>query len=102
VYWLCAKNYYARIELSQDKIFLIGNKIKAIKIENIDNIEVVSWNIANYFNTYGSTIFFARNHLLIRNISGKKYYLKSNNALYLKEDIEKIIEKRIKIEVLKD
>jgi predicted Zn-dependent peptidase len=81
------KNYFERLDLTKEAIFLISAKVIMIKKTDIKSFEVEKWSINKYFKTFGTTLIFWRKLLKITLNDGKIIYCKSNNAKQLKEDI---------------
>ena len=84
-----ACRYDARLEMDKDAIYLVGNNVDVIHRERIVSVEVTAWHPSLFFKTRGSALVFWRPLAVITMQNGQKYYLRSSNALHLKEDIEK-------------
>ncbi len=82
-------NYYAHMDVIKNKIYLVGNKIQSIHKDHIKDMVIEKWTIKNFFKNKGYSILFWKPVLRIQTDQGQSYYLRTNNAKYLKEDLEK-------------
>lgn len=82
-------NYYARIDVVENEIYLVGNKIKSIRKENIRDLKIETWSIGKFKNIIGYSMLFWRPLLKIQTHQNQTYYLRSGNAKHLEEDLKK-------------
>ncbi len=85
-------NYYARMDVSKETIYLVGNRITVIPKEMINKIDVVSWSAGKFTKIRGLVLFFWRPLVKVEMKDGKVFYLRTSAAEHLKEDIEKCLE----------
>ena len=85
--------YYARVEASDDGIFLLGAKTIYLPKEEIKEIKVVSWSFDKYNKTVGYSLMFWKSVVKIELKNGQVFYLRAKNAQHLKEDLEKVLSK---------
>ncbi len=81
--------YNARLQADSEAIYLVGNRITVLPRDEIASIDVVKWHPGLFFKIRGLAIGFWRPLALVTMQDGRKYYLRSTNAVHLKEDIEK-------------
>ncbi len=82
-------NYYAHMDVIENAIYLVGNKIKVIKKENIQNMEIEPWSIKKFIKTSGYSMLFWKPILKIQTDQNQLYYLRTTNAKHLEEDLQK-------------
>lgn len=82
-------SYYARIDVIENEICLVGNKIQVIQKENIQNLEIETWSIRKFKNIFGYSMLFWKPLLKIQTYQNQHYYLRAGNAKYLEEDLQK-------------
>ncbi|HCY86248.1 MAG TPA: hypothetical protein DHV36_14030 [Desulfobacteraceae bacterium] len=87
--------YFARMDVVEDAIYLLGNRIQKIRRDEITCLEVVPWTPRLFFRTAGYAIFFWKPVLKIETASGHTYFLRAANAAHLKEDLEKCMTKSL-------
>jgi len=81
--------YYARMSVLKDKIILVGNCVAVIKKCDIEKIDVVSWRLRKKGTvTFGTAWRFWKPLTALVCKDGSICYLRSSNAVYLKEDLE--------------
>jgi len=82
-------NYYARLDIVQNEMYLVGNKIKIIHKENIQDLKIEPWSIGKFKNILGYSILFWKPLLKIQTDQNQPCYLRTGNAEYLEEDLQK-------------
>ncbi len=82
-------NYYARMDVVENELYLLGNKIKVIHKEDIQNLKIESWSIGKFKNIIGYCMLFWKPLLKIQTHQNQIYYLRTGNAKYLEEDLQK-------------
>ena len=81
--------YYARLHLLGEKLILIGNRVDAIEKEQIEKIDVVPQRARQKgMRTFGFAWRFWKPLTALQCKEGKVCYLRSSNAVHLKEDLE--------------
>ena len=70
-------NYYAHMDVTKNKIYLVGNRIQVIPKENIQNLKVETWSIGKFLKTLGYSILFWKPLLKIQTHQNKSYYLRT-------------------------
>ena len=87
-------HYYYRIDVLEDKIVVLGNHIKVLPKEEIEKIETVNWKPSYFRHTLGHGLLFWRPLVMLKMRDGSRWYLRSANAVHLKEDLEKWIRQK--------
>jgi hypothetical protein len=88
-------NYYAHMDVINDAIYLVGNKIQSIHKDHIKDIKIEKWSIRNFIKNSGYSILFWKPVLKIQTYQDQFYYLRTNNAKYLEEDLEKWLNSQV-------
>ncbi|MEH0021781.1 MAG: insulinase family protein [Desulfobacter sp.] len=81
--------YYARMDVTETGICLVGNRAEFIPKEAIAGLSVEKWRPGNFRKTIGYGLLFWRPVLKIKTTRGRDLFLRSANAVHLKEDLEK-------------
>lgn len=81
--------YWAKLEVTSNTLYIVGHRVKTIAKEEIVGIKVEPWNIVKTIKSYGISILFWKPVLKISLKNGQVIYLRSKNARYLEEDLEK-------------
>jgi predicted Zn-dependent peptidase len=81
--------YYARIDVTRDTLYAVGNRILAIPRESIASIGIADWREAKRAWTIGDVFRFWKPLVRLTLKDGKTYYLRSTNAEHLREDLER-------------
>jgi len=82
-------HYYARIDVTEETLYTIGNRVKALPKAEIQEITATPWKRSYYKNTLGTSLRFWRPVLQIKMQNGDMWYLRTNNAEHLEEDLIK-------------
>ena len=82
-------NYYARIVVLSKEFIAIGNRVLVIPKEDIEKVDVVSWKERENGVTIGTALRFWKPLVALRTRERKVYFIRTSNAVHLKEDIEK-------------
>ncbi len=80
--------YYSKIQATQDALCIVGTQIKSIPKQEILEFKKQTWSVKKSFEIFGLSMLFWRPLLRINLKNGQVYYLRSNNAKHLKEDLE--------------
>ena len=81
--------YDARLDIDGEALYLVGNHIDVFKKSEIVSVDVAPWRPGLFFKIRGLSLAFWRPLTVLTMQNGRKVYLRSGNALHLKEDIEK-------------
>jgi zinc protease len=81
------KNFATRIDVTKERLNIIGANFYAIDKEDIEEIKIVPYNIKNYFQIKGNAFFFLKPLVMIRTKDKKEIYLRCKNAQELYDDI---------------
>ena len=81
--------YFARIDVIDDAVYLVGNRVQEIRKDTITALDVVPWHPRYFFRTTGYALLFWRPVLKIETTAGDIHFLRAFNAGHLKEDLEK-------------
>lgn len=84
---LLFKNYIIKIDVIENKLYIVGSRLITLNKEDILEIKEVKWNILNFFKTLGYSFLFFKNVVMIRTIDNKVYYIKSSKAQHLVDDL---------------
>ena len=82
------KNYYVKIDVTQDSLYIVGNRVISIDKDAIIKIEKVSWSMDKFLHICGVSILFFKPLVMIQHKNGV-CYLRSKNASELEEDLNK-------------
>ena len=82
------KNSYAKIEVTDNALNLVGSNLKVISKNKISKSEISSWKINMFFKTYGFSFLFWKPLVSIVT-KDEVIYLRTSNANHLHEDITK-------------
>jgi hypothetical protein len=82
-------SYYARMDVVENEIYLVGNKIQVIHKENIQSLDIEKWSIGKFKNIFGYSMLFWKPLLKIQTSQNQLYYLRTGNAKHLEEDLQK-------------
>jgi zinc protease len=82
-------SYYARMDVIENEIYLVGNKIQIIHKDCIQNLEIETWSIKKFKNILGYSMLFWKPLLKIQTYQNQLYYLRTGNAKHLEEDLQK-------------
>ena len=80
--------YYSRIDVTEERMYILGSNPLSIDKDAVENLEIVPWRVDKLFKTIGFAFFFWRPLLAVKT-QAKTYYLRSSNAEVLKEDLMK-------------
>ena len=82
-------HYWARINVLNDKIVVLGNRVMGISKDQIEQLSVVLPKERKKGKTLGLMIRFWKPLLKMELTDGTHYYLRNSNAQHLKEDLQK-------------
>ena len=82
-------HYWARINVLNDKIVILGNRVMGIPKEQIEQLSVVLPKERKGGKTLGIMFRFWKPLLKMELKDGKHYYIRTSNAQHLKEDLYK-------------
>lgn len=83
------KYYFAKMDITEKRINLIGHILFPIEKDEIVSITVVPWTFNKILKTFGISFLFLRPLVKIETKNGKEYYIRSSNANYLENDLKK-------------
>ena len=89
------KTYYVRMDVTKESLNFVGNNLLSVKRESISEVEKISWSIGKFFTIFGFAFLFFRKLIMVKTVDGKIFYLRTNNANHLLEDILKWKEETI-------
>ncbi len=78
--------YHSRIDVTEDRLYVLGSKPMVIDKASVKHIDVVPWSISKLFHTTGVAFFFWK-PLVKVDTEDKVYYFRSSDAKALKEDL---------------
>ena len=81
--------YHAHLAVTENKLCLVGHRIKAISKSDILEIDTSKNNINKIIKSRGLSLMFWKPLVKITLEGGKTLYLRSRNAKHLKEDLNK-------------
>jgi predicted Zn-dependent peptidase len=81
-------HYHSRIDVTEDRLYILGGSPFSIEKDEVVELEVVPWRIDKLFQIIGFAFFFWRPLLKLKT-KRKTYYIRSSNAKALKEDLTK-------------
>ena len=82
-------SYVSKLDITEDKMYFLGNVLFCVQKDEIINIEVKKWSINKFTKTIGISFLFFKDLVLIETTKDKQYYIRSSNAQNLKEDLVK-------------
>jgi predicted Zn-dependent peptidase len=82
-------NYHARLAATEDRICIVGHRMKSISLGDIETIETTNWSIKNAIRSFGISLLFWKPLVKIKLRNGKVLYIRNKNAQHLKEDLNK-------------
>ncbi len=82
-------HYYARIDITQETLYALGNQIKALPRAEIKEITIAQWHLRYFKQTLGTMLRFWKPLVRLEMMQGEVFYLRSSNALHLEEDLLK-------------
>ena len=77
------------MDVVENEIYLVGNKIQVIHKENIQSLDIEKWSIGKFKNILGYSMLFWKPLLKIQTYQNQLYYLRTGNAKHLEEDLQK-------------
>jgi predicted Zn-dependent peptidase len=83
------KYYFAKMDITEKRINLIGHILFTIEKDEIICITTVPWSFNKLLKTFGISFLFLRPLVKIETKKGKEYYIRSSNAGYLENDLKK-------------
>ena len=83
------KNIYTRIDITKERLNIVGNSLVVIKKEEIQEIRVVSYSINKYLKIKGNILLFWKPLVMLKDKQGELFYMRSSNAQELAEDLLK-------------
>ena len=89
ILYIALWRYYARMELTNDTIYIIGNRVLILKRSDIVDISIAPWSIKLYRDIIGSSLLFWKPLVQVKLKDGSSRYLRASNATHLAEDLEK-------------
>ena len=81
------KNYFVRIDITKERLNLVGGAIKHIDKDQIVDIEIKPFNLKNFIHTAGWSFLFYKPLVKILLHNGQYIYLRASNAQELKTDL---------------
>ena len=85
---LILQKVYSRLDVTQNALNFVGGRWEELKKEEILSIEIVPWSLSKLKDTKGFSLLFFKPLIEIET-DEKTIYLRTNNAEYLKEDLDK-------------
>jgi hypothetical protein len=82
-------SYYARVDVIEDAICLVGSKIQVIPKENIKELGIENWSIRKFKNIFGYSMLFLKPVLKIRTYQNQIFYLRVADAKHIDENLQK-------------
>ena len=86
--------YYAHMDVTENEIYLVGNKIQVIHKQNIQNLGIEKWSIGKFKYILGYSFLFWKPLLKVQTDQNQLYYLRTDNAKYLEEDLQQWFNKK--------
>lgn len=81
--------YYARLDVTKEALYLVGNKILVVEKARIASVGVVPWRPNLLFCAKGAVFLFWKPLVAVTFKEGGTLYLRAKNAEHLAEDIAK-------------
>jgi len=82
--WLVT--YHSRIDVTSDRLYILGSKPMMINKEEVLSMDVVPWHLRRFFEIIGFSFFFWRPLLRVKT-KEKTYYIRSSHANALQENL---------------
>ncbi len=82
-------HYYARIDVTEERIYAIGNRVKAFPKTEIKKIGISPWKRSHFKRMLGTSLRFWKPVVALKMKNGEIWYLRSDNAEHLEEDLMK-------------
>lgn len=80
--------YFARLDVTGDALYLVGNNIRVIEKSRIISVESIAWHPRLFFKISGLFFMFWKPLVAVTLSDGSKLYLRAKNAAHLVEDLE--------------
>ena len=85
---LLFRKFFTRIDVTENNIYIVGVSIEIVNKFEIQEIKKVPWSFSKVGKIYGVKILFFRSVVMIKT-KEKVFYLRSNSATELEEDLLK-------------